>query len=67
MSCRAVVVCVVRCVFALVELFPSWYSSIRWAGMGSMKGGWMASCGVDVFGVSLLGSPILGRSKIRAL
>jgi hypothetical protein len=42
MSCsRAVVVCVVRCVFALLELFPSWYSSTMWVGMGSMKDGWL--------------------------
>ena len=49
MSCsRALVVCVVRCVLALVEIFPSWYSFTSWVGMGSMKGGWLLVVGFEL-------------------
>jgi hypothetical protein len=48
LSCsRAVVVCMLRCVFALVEVFPNWYSSTRWVGVGSMKGGWLLVVGFE--------------------
>ena len=70
LSCsRALVVCVVRYAFALVEVFTSWYNSTRWVGMGSMKGGLLLV--VEFEWVCLASrrwvSPIWGRFKIRAL
>ena len=70
LSCsRMVVVCVVRYVFALVEVLPSWYSYTRWIGMASMRGRWPVVVGFEwvCLASRCLVSPIRDRSKIRAL
>ncbi len=69
LASRFVVVWVACCVRSVAVSLPSRYMSIKFCGMGSMKGGWFLVVGFGGLCFALWGwmSPIWGSSSASAL